>query len=245
MSGGKPDFDNWYEKSPTQRVYVDIYWSEWGGHGEWLCFVGYLEREDPEDDWWMPSGIVQYSFINASDSATPPRTGWTLEYCDDWGVHEPFVVSAPTMSGGQPCTPPSFVITGLGPDGAILDRSLAASGGGGSDGGLLPIMVGLQPLAAVYDVGDLVMGACSIDDEAGRTVSTAWIHVYIYSIDIEPRTEVATLLDHWVVHYDRARDGYAYSWDTKGFAPGYYDVYLSFSDGTSHTCRIQLIAPTE
>jgi len=239
MANGRPEFNTWYVISPTQKVYVFVYWND-VGDGEWTCYVKYYEWDVPGHDHGVYSERVRYFFINSSDSASPPGTGWIFDdHYDSGGEHEPFVVSAPTMSGGQPCTSPNIVITGLGPNGAILDKSLDLAEGEG------PPLAGLCLLAAVYGVGDLVTGACSIEDEAGRTVRGAYIHVYIYSVDIEPRPEVKTLLDHWVVHYDQARDGYGYNWDTSGMASGYYDVYLSFGDGKSHTCRIQLIEPTE
>ncbi|MFC2082980.1 hypothetical protein ACFLSG_02960 [Candidatus Bipolaricaulota bacterium] len=236
MQYGRPEFESW-TWSGTRAISVSIVVSG----GDWICQVSVWQFTDPQNPWATITGQVQYVFANTSDSATPPKTGWTLAYSHEEGVHYPFVVSPPTMSGGEPCPPPlSFVITGLGPEGALLDQPLDLAEG--ED----PPMVGLSPLAAIYDVGDLVTGACSIDDEAGRTVRGTGIHVYIYSVDIEPRPEVVTLLDHWTVNqYDSVRGGYGYSWDTSGYAPGYYDVHLSFADGTSHTCRTQLTAPTE
>ena len=239
ISNDRPAFQTYFLVSATELVVIDIVYSSNPSNPGWLVWVDFLEFTNPQDMYGSLVGMARYIYTNASDSSTPPRTGWTLGEYLEGGVHDSFVVNTPTLSGGQPCTPPSFVITGLGPDGAILDQTLALPEGEE------PPMVGLCPLAAIYDVGDLVTGACSIDDEEGSTVRGTYIHVYIYSVDIEPRPDVVTLLDHWTVHYDRDRGGYSYGWDTRGYAPGYYDVHLSFGDGTSHTCRIQLIAQTE
>jgi hypothetical protein len=64
-------------------------------------------------------------------------------------------------------------------------------------------------------------------------------------VNIDARPEALTLLDHWVVRYDHAAGGYAYSWDATGYEPGYYDIFLSFADGSSQSCRIQLAEPAE
>jgi len=123
--------------------------------------------------------------------------------------------------------------------GAFLDRCLDL------EEGEEPPMIGLRPLAATYEVGEAVTGACSILNLARNVVWGSYVHVFIYAVDIEVRPEALSLLDHWVVRYDRDRDGYSYSWDTAEYSPGYYDVYLSFRDGSGHTCRIQLSEPVE
>ena len=140
-----------------------------------------------------------------------------------------------------PGTVPDIVITPMGTAGAstFLDRCLQL--GEGEE----PPMAGLCQLTAIYEVGEAVTGACSILNPASNFVWRSYIHVFIYAVDIEVRPEVLTLLDHWVVRYDRDRDGYYYSWDTAEYALGYYDVYLAFPDGSGHTCRIQLIEPAE
>ncbi|MBE0636535.1 hypothetical protein IH601_11110, partial [Candidatus Bipolaricaulota bacterium] len=138
--------------------------------------------------------------------------------------------------------PPGTIIIapmGVAGSGAFLDRCLDLAEGEE------PPMVGLCPLTAIYEVGEFVTGACSISEAAGSAMRGTYIHVYINSVDIEPRPEVVTLLDHWTVHYDPVRSGYSFSWDTTGYEPGYYDVYLAFADGSGHTCRIQLVGAAE
>ena len=135
--------------------------------------------------------------------------------------------------------PLSLRIEPAGEAGSFLYRCLEL------EDGEEPPMVGLYPLAAIYEVGELVTGACSICDAAGSVMRGSYVHLYIYTVDIEPRPETRTLLDHWTVHYDRDAGGYTYSWDTTDIAPGYCDLYLSFADGSSHTCRIELTAPVE
>jgi hypothetical protein len=134
---------------------------------------------------------------------------------------------------------PALVIEPAGESGTFLDRCLDLAEGEE------PPMAGLCPLAAVYEIGDLVTGACSIMNPGGQPARGSYVHVFVYSVDIEVRPEGVILLDHWVVRYDRDAGGYAFSWDTTDIAPGYYDVYLSFADGSGHTCRIQITGPDE
>ncbi|MBE0636536.1 hypothetical protein IH601_11115 [Candidatus Bipolaricaulota bacterium] len=238
MYDGRPDFDHWYVSiSPTERIGIDIYYDD--DSEVWWCDVWYIEYTDPNDISGSLITDMYWDFMNDSDALTPPHSGWVL---DDFHVYhgtDTFQPDPPRMSGGDPCAPApaEFVVTALGAGGTFLDRCLDLAEGEE------PPMAGLCPLAAVYEVGDLVTGACSIDDEAGSAMRATYIHVYIYSADIAPRPEVITLLDHWTVHYDQSAGGYAYSWDTAGYEPGFYDIYLSFADGSSQTCRIQLVEP--
>jgi len=140
-----------------------------------------------------------------------------------------------------PSEVPDIDIVPLGAAGAggFLDRCLDLA-----EGEEAP-MIGECALSAIYEVGEFVTGACNICDGAGSAMRGSYIHVYIYAVDIEPRPELLTLLDHWTVHYDQSTGGYTYSWDTQGMAPGYYDIHLGFAYGSSHTCRIQLIESVE
>ena len=124
-------------------------------------------------------------------------------------------------------------------DGGYLDRCLEL------EEGEEPPMVGSCPLAAIYEVGEVVTGACQILNPGGHAMRASYVHVFIYSVDIESRPEEKMLLNHWVARYNSSAGGYTFSWDTTDVPPGYYDVYLSFTDGSSHTCRIQLVEPEE
>ena len=204
------------------------------GEGKFNRAVGYDSGTWVIVDVHHLEGLL-YLHDGGSDVPPPPSGGW-----------EPFhpdLLPAPIVTGGQPCSqtppPPPLQISPAGVCGSYLDRCLDLPEGEA------PPMVGLCPLAAVYEVGEVVTGACSICDAAGSVMRGSYVHLYIYTVDIEPRPETRTLLDHWTVHYDRDAGGYTYSWDTTDIAPGYCDLYLSFADGSSHTCRIELTAPVE
>ncbi|MCJ7753017.1 MAG: hypothetical protein MUP13_00490 [Thermoanaerobaculales bacterium] len=68
----------------------------------------------------------------------------------------------------------------------------------------------------------------------------SFIHIYIYSVDISGIPDFSALVDHWTVRYSFGASEYAFSWDTTGLAPGYYDIRLVFSNGTALMFRIQL-----
>ena len=105
-------------------------------------------------------------------------------------------------------------------------------------------MIGEQPLAAVYEVGEMVTGACAILDDDGRNLSASYVHIYVYSVDLSTRPETVVLLDHWIIHRDRPSFEHHIEVPTDVLDPGYYDIYLSFPDGSSETLRIEIIRAT-
>ncbi len=151
----------------------------------------------------------------------------------------------------------SWIITPTGVIGAGVD------GGGGAKGGEAEVvrgfldrclmldldgeqpMAGQCPLEAVYQVGEVVSGSCSICGPDGLAIRGTYVHIYIYCVDLEARPELRSLQAHWTVHYDVDTGLYRFDWETTGFDPGYYDIYLSFADGSAHSCRIQLIEPVD
>jgi len=148
----------------------------------------------------------------------------------------------------------SWTITPMGVIGTT-----ANGGGGGAEGGEAEVvrgflnrclmldldgeqpMAGQCPLEAIYQVGEVVSGSCSICSPDGLAIRGTYVHIYIYCVDLEARPELRSLQAHWTVHYDVDTGLYSFDWETTGFDPGYYDVYLSFEDGSGHSCRIQLI----
>jgi len=134
-----------------------------------------------------------------------------------------------------PVVPPLVIVpAGETDGGGFVDRGLVL------EEGEEPPMIGSQPLTAVFEMGEAVTGACNIYDLEGRIVHGSYIHVYIYSVNLDVQPESLTLIEHWCAHYDYTAGAYSYGWDTAGQTPGYYDVYLGFPDGSSQTARIQI-----
>ena len=122
--------------------------------------------------------------------------------------------------------------------GAILDQEPALDEAGA------PVMAGFLPLSGEYEVGELVSGAAMVCDPAMNPLRSAWIHAYVYAVDIGARPESRSLLDHWMIRFDSVTGCYALEWNTEGMKPGIYDIYLSLgSRGAGKTLRIQLVEP--
>jgi len=140
-----------------------------------------------------------------------------------------------------PAEAPHITVVPMGAPGygAFLNRCLDLGEGEA------PPMIGEWELTAIYEVGEVVSGACDICDLGGVTVRGSFVHVYVYSVDVVARPEELMLVEHWTVHYDVDTGCYSFGWDTTEFEPGYYDIRLFFADWTTHTCRIQLIEPAE
>jgi hypothetical protein len=144
----------------------------------------------------------------------------------------------------------------------IIPTGAASAGGGGAVGdttgaghfldGVLPVlegeeppMAGQLPLTAVHAVGDIVTGGCQIIDETGYPTCGSWVHIYVYSVDTNAVPETRVLVDHWMASYDMETGEYVIAWDTSELEPGYYDLQLSFEDGSDQVFRIQLTEPVE
>jgi hypothetical protein len=185
--------------------------------------------------WVMADDNFGYYYVQ-SDDATPPSSGWYSVNID----LEPL----PTVSGGEeiPCggaeEKPALIVipTGDGGPDSFLDALLPLA-----EGEVAP-MIGLQPLAAVHAVGDVVTGSCQILNSSDLPTGASYVHIYTYSVDVSAHPESVVLLDHWMASYNHSTQEFEIAWDTSGLAPGYYDLYLSFADGSSELMRIQLVA---
>jgi len=233
MVADRPEFNNTYQISPFESVSVATFYD---GAGRWICSICYDKIMNPPD---FSFGTIVYMFGNTSDSATPPQTGWELLGLIPGGVV--FDVNTPTMmSGGEPCSPPPsppLVIIPMGEAGPseLLDVVIPIIEGEE------PLMAGTQVLTAIHEVGAVITGNCQILGATGYPTGASYIHVYLYSVDIATRPETVVLLSHWMAHFNRDTLEYEIAVDTMELAPGYYDIYLSFQDGTAYTFRIQLI----
>jgi hypothetical protein len=185
---------------------------------------------EPESRWIVIDDNDVVYYANNQKTDTPPRSGW---YVVDGSL------PAPSMSGGEPCgepsQPPPIEITGAGGgDGSLLDLPLPV--GEGED----PPMVGSLPLCGVFEVGEAITGGCIIYGSGGNPVRSSYIHIYLYSVDITTVPETIVLLDHWTVHYNYTTGEYSFEVDTTALDPGYYDVRLTFADGSSQVLRVQV-----
>jgi len=103
-----------------------------------------------------------------------------------------------------------------------------------------PPMAGDLPLVATHAVGDVITGSCQVLYEPGYPIGGSFVHVYVYSVDIDALPEVLELLNHWMAPYSVTEREYQIAWETEDLAPGYYDLVLYFEDASTVTFRIQL-----
>ena len=133
----------------------------------------------------------------------------------------------------------AVVPAGMGGPGQFLDEVLALS-----EGEQAP-MVGLLPLAAIHEIGDIVTGACTFLNRSGNPTAQGLMHVFVSSVTLGTDSETTSLLNHWMADYDFGAEKFVFSWDTTDLLPGYYDVRLFFGDpATAEVFRIQLVEPS-
>jgi len=131
-----------------------------------------------------------------------------------------------------------IVPLGQGGEETVLDQAPVLDDSGNA------VMAGNRPLSGVYHAGDIVSGAAMVCDPAMNPLRSAWIHAFLYSVDVQARPEGMVLLDHWMIRYDHDSCHYAVAWNTEGMTPGVYDIYLSLgSQGRGTTLRVQLVDP--
>jgi len=220
---GRYPFENMFFGKPayTQAGEFALYWNN--PASRWVI-----------EDMLNP-GIVFYA--NDQDTPIPPQSGW---YVVTGGL------PAPTAFGGRQCTEPTQP--------PVIE--LVPSGGGGDDGasfldlplplaeGEDPPMVGTMPLCGIFEVGEAITGSCAISGAGGGPIRSSYIHAYVYSVDVSTLPETLTLLDHWAIRYDASSCEYQFDAATTDLAPGYYDIRLSFADGSAQVLRIQITAST-
>jgi len=182
--------------------------------------------------WHLAVRGVGPAYRNDSDlyADTPPRSGWQL--------HPGCSGAVPTMRGGGACSsrelPITIVPTGdAGPE-AFLDTVIEVP----EDED--PPMAGELPLVATHAVGDVITGSCQVLYEPGNPIGGSFVHIYVYSVDIDATPEVLELLNHWMAPYSVTEREYQIAWETEDFAPGYYDLVLFFEDASTVTLRIEL-----
>jgi len=103
-----------------------------------------------------------------------------------------------------------------------------------------PPLAGDEPLVASYVVGDLITGSCQFLGPSGNPTADGYIHLYLYSVDVSATPDALELIAHWTADFNWTTFEFEFAYDTSELTPGYYDLRLSFPDGSSETFRIEV-----
>jgi hypothetical protein len=117
-----------------------------------------------------------------------------------------------------------------GEGGTFLDKSIA--GGGGA--------VGITTLEAVYTIGDVIHVIFSLTDAKDNNVAGAVVSCTLVKVTLGEE-EAYDILNLWGFNYDADTELYSLDIATEGLAPGTYDLWLGFDDGTQTRLRIELL----
>lgn len=135
-------------------------------------------------------------------------------------------------------TPPLFDFTVV-PEGesGFLDRALPEEDG--------VVLIGNLELAAIYEIGELISGACSLVRPSGEALTGSYVIIGFYRVDVSLDPEKGLLLATWNATFDHETDCFRFEFDTTEITPGIHDLRLGFQDGTVIWIRVELIDPPE
>jgi len=195
--------------------------------------------------WWNPyySGWQVYAvynelpcqrnatYVNLSDSPTPPHTGWVLVEVDITNCPVVSGLPAPRLSGGEPCAK-----LGPGASAGFLDR--------GWPEGEEPPVVGELVVSATYEVGEMITGCCAVADSSGGPVAISYVTMTWYAVTIgEDFFDIREPIDSRLLYEE---DGaFCFSIPTEGFEPGYYDIRLGVPLQDQQWIRVEVVAQAE
>jgi len=135
-------------------------------------------------------------------------------------------------------TPPLFDFTVV-PAGefGFLDRGLPEEDG--------IILIGNLELAAIYEIGEVIAGACSLVRPSGEVQAGSYIIIGFYQVDVSLDPEKGLLLATWNASFDHETLCFHFDFDTTDLVPGIYDFRLGFEDGSVIWIRVKLVEPPE
>jgi len=113
----------------------------------------------------------------------------------------------------------------------FLDKSIA--GGGGE--------VGMAPLEAMYNIGDVIHVSFNLSDNDGTPVTDALPSCTVVEVTFRHDDEHYNIIDVFPLESDEETGLYRLEIPTDELAPGIYDLWLGFGDGTAERLRIQLL----
>ncbi len=201
----------------------------------------YALNDTVNSDWIAVDALSGLDTASASDDVSTEMASGEPFYTGAPGLHN-FTVTATDLAGNTTTETITYrvVYTVLpggaaggggaeGEGGTFLDKSIA--GGGGA--------VGITTLEAVYTVGDVIRASFSLTDAEGNNIPEAVVSCTLVKVTLGEE-EVYDVLNLWGFNYDADTELYSLDIATEGLAPGTYDFWLGFDDGTQKRLRIQL-----
>jgi len=200
--------------------YVYAGFEAFGSGGVWFVTAYYEDRGT--------HAFCVVSYINHSHAATLPQWGWTLYDCSAGDCGGISGLPAPRVSGGEPCGDLLRPCAACG----FLDRCLP-------DEEALP-RVGEVPVAAVYEVGEIIAGACATADATGAPVDVSPVTLTWYAVTIADPSDIREPIDTRVLRADP--DGvYRFALETAALPPGIYDLRLGSPGADSRWIRVLVV----
>ncbi|UCF09693.1 MAG: hypothetical protein JSW65_06425, partial [Candidatus Bipolaricaulota bacterium] len=210
-----------------------IYQGKKGGRPQWCTSGSCAQSVEWKNGQWTIVSGGQDMYYGCS-CLLPKAAGWTIGP----GGTAP----APRLDGGSKCREtPVFTIVPAGTAG-ILDR-------GWPEGEVAPI-VGELPVAALYEIGEIITGCVEILDPGGDPELREQVELVVWQVvSIGEDFDEKKVLDVRLFRYGSAREAYCFSLPTyvliNGYewTPGYYDLRLNYPNETFDEMRIQLVEP--
>ena len=193
-------------------------------------------------DWAAVDPLSGMATATAADKGNTNMTSGEPFYTGSVGSHN-FTVTATDLAGNTTTVTVTYrVVYTVTPGGVaggggaaseqqvgFLDKSIA--GGGGA--------VGIAPLEAIYTVGEPINIRFSLTDVNGDDISDAVVSCTLVKVTLKSE-ESYDVLNLLKVTYDDEAKIYRLGIKTDKLAPGIYDLWLGFDDGTQKRLRIQL-----
>jgi len=206
--------------------------------------AAYALNDTVNSDWIAVDALSGLDTASAVDDVNTGMASGAPFYTGSVGLHE-FTVTATDLAGNTTTKTITYrVVYTILPGGAaggggaagegkgtpgFLDKSIA--GGGGA--------VGITTLEAVYTVGDIIHARFSLTDADGNNIPDAVVSCTLVKVTLGEE-EAYEVLNLWRFGYNADTELYYLDIPTEGLAPGIYDLWLGFDDGTQKRLRIQL-----
>jgi len=103
--------------------------------------------------------------------------------------------------------------------------------------------IGELALSAVYEIGEVIRGACRLCDDTGAPIDARYLTLTLYGVTVGEAFDVRVPLETKVVRCDPETGSFCFEFETDDLVPGLYDVRIGYPHGAVAWLRVQLVAP--